>query len=59
MKRLMILMQTIRAELCRALGRDPHRCENGLRALAGSWSEAEFQSFERATACFEKIDENV
>jgi plasmid stability protein len=30
---------------------------NGLEKLAGTWSQEEFERFERATAVFEQIDE--
>ena len=32
---------------------------NGLRRLAGSWSENEFRDFERAVAPFSNIDEDL
>ena len=32
---------------------------NGLRRLAGSWSEDEFRNFEQAVAPFAEIDENL
>lgn len=32
---------------------------NGLGRLAGSWSEDEFHDFERATAPFEGVDEEL
>lgn len=34
-------------------------CGNGLRRLAGSWSEEEFRRFEEAVAPFEEIDEDL
>ncbi|HEY4394212.1 MAG TPA: hypothetical protein VGP64_09130 [Polyangia bacterium] len=33
--------------------------DNGLGALAGSWSAAELRAFETATAPFEKVDEDL
>ena len=33
--------------------------DNGLRALAGSWSAGELRAFETATAPLEKIDEDL
>lgn len=30
---------------------------NGLETLAGTWTQEEFECFERATAVFEQIDE--
>ena len=32
---------------------------NGLRRLAGSWSESEFRDFERAVAPFSNVDEDL
>jgi hypothetical protein len=32
---------------------------NGLGGLAGGWSEDEFRDFERATAQFEEVDEEL
>ena len=32
---------------------------NGLRRLAGAWSEEEYRDFERATAVFDGIDEEI
>lgn len=32
---------------------------NGLRSLAGNWGEDELREFERATAPFEAIDEEL
>ena len=32
---------------------------NGLRRLAGSWSEDEFRNFEQAVAPFAEIDEDL
>lgn len=32
---------------------------NGLRQLAGAWSEDEYQDFERVTAPFGQVDEEV
>jgi plasmid stability protein len=33
--------------------------ENGLRKLAGTWSEREFEDFEENTAIFERIDNDL
>ena len=32
---------------------------NGLHRLAGAWSEAEFQQFEKSVAPFDEIDEDL
>jgi hypothetical protein len=33
--------------------------DNGLGALAGTWSAAELRAFEAATVSFEKVDEEL
>jgi plasmid stability protein len=54
------LNQTVIAVLRRALGLTPGvPYDNGLARLAGTWSHAEFQSFEKATAPFEMIDDEL
>jgi plasmid stability protein len=52
------LNQTVIDLLKQALGLDwgPPGA-NGLEKLAGTWSQKELDSFERATAVFEQIDE--
>lgn len=35
------------------------RYSNGLRKFAGGWTESELESFEAATAVFEKIDDDL
>lgn len=43
-----------------ALGlRECGKRSNGLANLAGSWSQEEFEEFERATAQFEQVDEEL
>lgn len=42
-----------------ALGIRARRPTNGLEKLAGSWSEPELKSFERATEMFEQIDQEL
>ncbi len=43
-----------------SLGLDPERKRsNGLAELAGNWTDEELQEFERATAQFEQIDEEL
>lgn len=51
------LNETVKALLRSALdlGGAPAR-ENGLRAHAGGWSDADLAEFEKNTACFETID---
>lgn len=50
--------QTVLDLLRAALGLADRRT-NGLEKLAGTWSEAEFEEFQRATAPFEEIDEEL
>lgn len=52
------LNQTVIDLLSQGLGVGTTR-SNGLARLAGSWSEEEFQEFERAVAPFEEIDEDL
>jgi len=52
------LNQTVVDLLGQALGTESER-SNGLGRLAGGWSEEEFRDFERATAQFETVDEEV
>jgi hypothetical protein len=52
------LNQTVLDLLSKALGVAVGTAPaNGLEKLAGTWNEAELQSFEEATAMFEQIDE--
>ena len=49
--------QTVIELLRQALSLDwKSKGANGLEKLAGTWSQDEFESFERATAVFEQID---
>lgn len=50
------LDQTVIELLAQALGVRTAP-SNGLGRLAGSWSEEEFQEFERAVSSFEELDE--
>lgn len=52
------LNQTVIDLLGQGLGAQGVR-SNGLGRLAGSWSEDEFRDFERATAPFEGVDEEL
>jgi plasmid stability protein len=52
------LNQTVIDLLGQGLGA-PGARSNGLARLAGSWSEDEFQDFERAVAPFEGVDEEL
>jgi hypothetical protein len=51
------LNQTVLNLLGRSLGtgREP----NGLEALAGTWSREDLARFEKATAAFEKVDDEL
>src|SRR5687767_3165098 len=53
------LNQTIIELLRRALDANPFAPDNGLGALAGTWSAEEHAEFEEATRCFEAIDEDL
>jgi hypothetical protein len=51
---------TVLELLAQALGvRSPGRRSNGLAGLAGTWSGAELERFERAVALTEQIDEEL
>ncbi len=51
------LNQTVVELLCQALGIEPHGVRsNGLRRLAGTWSDADLAHFEEATTACEQID---
>lgn len=50
------LNRTVLEVLGRALGESE---TNGLEALAGTWSRAEHAAFEKATAAFERVDEEL
>jgi plasmid stability protein len=52
------LNQTVIDLLGQGLGAQGAR-SNGLGRLAGGWSEDEFRDFERATAQFEAVDEEL
>ena len=47
--------QTVLDLLSQGLGVGSPR-SNGLRRLAGTWSEADFRQFKDATASFEQVD---
>lgn len=52
------LNQTVIDLLRQALGVGPER-SNGLAALAGDWSDEELAEFERVTAPFDQIDDEI
>lgn len=57
-RRGLSLNRTVLALLRNALGLPSTAARsNGLRQLAGGWSEAEYQQFEQAVAPFGEIDE--
>ena len=59
-RRGLSLNRTVLALMGEALGISTGRGRsNGLRDLAGSWSEEEFQHFENAVAPFGEIDEDI
>ena len=52
--------QTVKDLLGRALGLDPAATyDNGLGALAGTWSSEDLAEFEAATAGFEAVDDEL
>lgn len=54
------LNQTVLNLLQRTLGVDSGGDHsNGLRQLAGTWSDTELAEFEDATAAFEQVDEEL
>lgn len=54
------LNQTVLEVLRQALGvEDVDERSNGLKQLAGTWSAEELEEFERATAAFEQIDDEL
>ncbi len=54
------LNQTVKDLLGRGLGLDPASTyDNGLGALAGTWSSEELAEFEAATAGFEAVDDEL
>lgn len=59
-RRGLSLNRTVLSVMQEALGISSGRSRsNGLRHLAGTWSEDEFRSFERAAAPFAEIDEDL
>ena len=54
------LNETVKLVLRRGLGlHETEAYDNGLRSLAGTWSDEQLREFERAAACFEEIDEDL
>ncbi|MCY3839895.1 MAG: hypothetical protein OXH09_14780 [Gammaproteobacteria bacterium] len=54
------LNRTVLALLSEALGvSTPGLRSNGLRRMAGTWTEAEYREFEQAVAPFEQIDDAI
>jgi hypothetical protein len=52
------LNETVRQVLERALGLEAGQpFDNGLGRFAGTWTQEEFEAFEKATEVFERIDE--
>ena len=59
-RRGLSLNRTVLSVMQEALGISSGRSRsNGLHRLAGTWSEDEFRSFERAVAPFSEIDEDL
>ena len=54
------LNQTVKDVLRQGLGLgSSRRYANGLGKLSGGWTQAELDSFEKATAVFERIDDDA
>jgi plasmid stability protein len=54
------LNQTVKELLRQSLALETDRgYANGLGRLAGGWTRADLESFENATAVFERIDDDV
>lgn len=53
------LNRTVLELLRQAVGLSRLPFDNGLKELAGSWSEEELREFEEATAIFEEVDEEL
>jgi hypothetical protein len=54
------LNQTAIDALARALGVTPGEpTDNGLAALAGTWSDSDLRDFETATVVFEQVDDEI
>jgi plasmid stability protein len=54
------LNQTVKDLLRQSLDLDANRSySNGLGRFAGGWSQQDLESFENATAVFERIDEDL
>jgi len=54
------LNQTAIDALARALGvHTSEPAENGLAALAATWTESDFRAFQAATTIFEKVDDEL
>lgn len=54
------LNQTVIDLLAQSLGvGGVHRRNNGIGALASTWTEQEFREFEEAVGVFEKIDDEL
>lgn len=52
--------QTVKDLLRQSLDLDTDRgYSNGLGRLAGGWTQQDLESFEKATAVFERIDEDL
>ena len=54
------LNQTAIDALARALGVAPGKpADNGLAALAGTWTESDLHAFEAATTMFGRVDDEL
>ena len=59
-RRGLSLNRTVLELMRQALGLDGDRAHsNGLRQMAGTWSEAEFRQFEKNAAPFTRLDDEL
>jgi hypothetical protein len=53
------LNETVLALLRQSLGIAVSTPSNGLAKLAGGWNDADFKAFQRATAQFDQVDDEL
>ena len=58
-RRGLSLNRTVLALIEESLGLGRYPRSNGLRGLAGSWSDEDFERFEEAVAPFGEVDEGL
>lgn len=58
-RRGLSLNRTVLALMEESLGLGGRPRSNGLRSLAGTWTDADFRQFEEAVASFGEVDEGL